>query len=160
MQKLRVIPLGGLGEIGKNMTVFEYGNNAIIVDAGLMFPEGDHLGIDYIIPDMGYLIEHRERLNIHGIIVTHGHEDHTGAIKHVMDIVDAPIFATPLTIGLLKNKLKEARKSSTELITIQAGDVIKRGPFEVETFHVTHSIPDCIGIAIRTPVGLVVHTGD
>lgn len=160
MQRVRVIPLGGLGEIGKNMSVFEYGNNAIIVDAGLMFPEGDHLGIDYIIPDMGYLIEHRSRLTIHGIFVTHGHEDHTGAIRHVLDVVNAPIFATPLTCGLLNNKIKEARISTAKLNTIRAGDVIKRGPFEVEAFHVCHSIPDCVGFAIRTPVGLMVHTGD
>jgi ribonuclease J len=160
MQRVRVIPLGGLGEIGKNMSVFEYGNNAIIVDAGLMFPEGDHLGIDYIIPDMGYLVEHRARLNIHGIFVTHGHEDHTGAIRHVLDVVDAPIFATALTCGLLNNKIKEARINHANLVTIKAGDTIKRGPFEVEAFHVCHSIPDCVGFAIRTPVGLMVHTGD
>lgn len=159
MQKLRVIPLGGLGEIGKNMCVFEYGNHAIIIDGGLMFPEGDHLGIDYIIPDMGYLVENRQRLTIHGIFITHGHEDHIGAIKHVVDVVDAPILATPLTMGLIKNKLKEAKKTFKSHV-FQAGDIIKRGPFEVEAFHVTHSIPDCVGFGIRTPVGLVVFTGD
>ncbi|MFP4322011.1 MAG: ribonuclease J [Anaerolineales bacterium] len=162
MQTLRVIPLGGLGEIGKNMMVIEYGNNAMIIDTGLMFPEGDHLGIDYIIPDMGYLQEHRKRLMIHGIFITHGHEDHTGAIKHVLDVVgdDVTIFATPLTMGLLNNKLKEARKTQVKTTVFNAGEVIKRGPFEVEAFHVTHSIPDCVGFGIRTPVGLIVHTGD
>jgi ribonuclease J len=159
MQKLRVIPLGGLGEIGKNMTVFEYGDNAIIVDAGIMFPEEDHLGIDYIIPDMGYLIENKDRLTFHGIFITHGHEDHTGAINHLLDIVDAPIFGTALTCGLIEVKLKNGKKKAKTKV-IKAGDVVKRGPFEVESFHVCHSIPDGVGFGIRTPVGLVVHTGD
>jgi ribonuclease J len=160
MHKLRVIPLGGCGEIGKNMTLFEYNNQVILVDAGIMFPENDHLGIDYIIPDMGYVMENLNRLKIVGIIVTHGHEDHTGAIGHVMEIVDAPIYATPLTAGILKLKLKEAKQHHAKVNVIQAGDKFKLGVFEIETFHVTHSIPDCVGLGIRTPVGLVVHTGD
>jgi len=160
MQKLRVIPLGGAGEIGKNMTVFEYDNKAIIVDAGLMFPENDHFGIDYIIPDMGYLIDNKDRLNVLGIFVTHGHEDHTGAIRHLVEVVNAPIYATPLTCGLLRVKLRDVGKTASLLNVMQAGQTIKKGPFTVESFHVTHSIPDCVGFAIRTPVGLVVHTGD
>lgn len=156
---LRIIPLGGSGEIGKNMLVFEYNNHAIVVDAGLMFPEGDHLGVDYIIPDIGYLTNNRDRLTLHGIFITHGHEDHIGAIKHVSDALDVPIFATPLTIGLIKNKLREAKKTP-KMNIIRAGDTIKRGPFEIEPFRVSHSIPDCVGFGIRTPAGLVVHTGD
>ncbi|NJL93352.1 MAG: ribonuclease J [Anaerolineae bacterium] len=160
MQKLRVIPLGGLGEIGKNMMVIEYGNNAIIIDAGLMFPESDMLGVDYIIPDMRYLLDNRDRLNIHGIFITHGHEDHTGAIHHLLDVVDAPIFATPLTAGLLEVKLRQNKRTTGKLTTFKAGEVIKRGPFEMQSFHVCHSIPDCVGFGIKTPVGLIVHTGD
>lgn len=160
MQKLRVIPLGGLGEIGKNMTVFEYGDNAIIVDTGLMFPEGDHLGVDYIIPDMGYLFEHQKRLKIHGIFITHGHEDHTGAIHHVLEHFNAPIYGTALTCGLIEVKLKQAKMKATKINVFKAGDIIKLGPFEIESFHVCHSIPDGVGFGIRTPVGLVVHTGD
>ncbi len=160
MQKLRVIPLGGLGEIGKNMTVFEYGDNAIIVDTGLMFPEGDHLGVDYIIPDMGYLFEHQNRLKIHGIFITHGHEDHTGAIHHVLEHFNAPVYGTALTCGLIEVKLKQAKLKGVRINVFKAGDVIKVGPFEVESFHVCHSIPDGVGFGIRTPVGLVVHTGD
>lgn len=159
MKKLRVIPLGGLGEIGKNMTLFEYNNQGIIIDAGIMFPEGDHLGIDYIIPDMGYLKDNLDRLTIHGIFVTHGHEDHTGAINHVLDVVEAPIFGTALTCGLLKNKITEAGRKAN-INVINAGDVVRRGAFELEAFHVCHSIPDCVGFGIRTPVGLVVFTGD
>jgi len=160
MHKLRVIPLGGLGEIGKNMTVFEYNNNAIILDAGIMFPESDMLGVDYIIPDMGYLVNNRDRLKIHGIFITHGHEDHTGAIVHVMNQVDAPIYGTALTCGLLEIKLKNGRVGNAKLNVFKAGDKIKVGPFEMESFHVCHSIPDGVGFGIRTPVGLVVHTGD
>jgi ribonuclease J len=160
MSTLKVIPLGGLGEIGKNMMLIEYGNDAVIIDAGLMFPEGDHLGVDYIIPDMGYLLQNRDRLTMQGIFVTHGHEDHTGAISHLLDVIDAPIFATALTCGLLKVKLNKGKHNSAELNVIKAGDVIRCGPFEVESFHVCHSIPDGVGFGVRTPVGLIVHTGD
>jgi ribonuclease J len=156
---LRIIPLGGSGEIGKNMLLFEYNNHGIVVDAGLMFPEGDHLGVDYIIPDFGYITNNRNRLTIHGLFITHGHEDHIGAIKHVAEALEAPIFATPLTMGLIKNKLRDLKKTP-KMNIIRAGDTIKRGPFEVEAFRVTHSIPDCLGFGIRTPAGLVVHTGD
>ncbi|MCL4877674.1 MAG: ribonuclease J [Anaerolineae bacterium] len=160
MKQLRVIPLGGLGEIGKNMTVFEYGDDAIILDTGIMFPEGDHLGVDYIIPDMGYLFEHQNRLKIHGIFITHGHEDHTGAIHHVLEHFDAPVYGTALTCGLIEVKLKQAKMRSVKINVFRAGDTIKAGPFELESFHVCHSIPDGVGFGIRTPVGLIVHTGD
>ncbi len=158
-QKLRIIPLGGLGEVGKNMMAYEFGENILIVDTGMMFPENDMLGIDYIIPDFQYVLDKRQ--NVRGIIVTHGHEDHTGAIKHVLEEIDVPIYATPLTRGLLEVKLaREGVLSKARLETVHAGDAIQVGPFKVEFFHVSHSIPDCVGLGITTPAGLVIHTGD
>ncbi len=159
--KLRIIPLGGLGEIGKNMTVFEMGNDAIIVDTGIMFPANDMHGVDYIIPDFRYLTE-RTDLKIHGILYTHGHEDHTGAIGHVIEMLPGvPVYATQLTSALLKVKLRDARVSDkTQVHVFEAGDILNVGPFKVESFHVCHSIPDCVGFAINTPYGLIVHSGD
>ncbi len=159
--KLRIIPIGGLGEIGKNMTVFELGRDAIIIDTGIMFPANDMLGVDYIIPDFRYLLERRD-LHIHGIFFTHGHEDHTGAVAHVVDAFrGVPIYATPLTAGLLEVKLRDAGLiNETKINVFKAGDVLKAGPFKLESFHVTHSIPDCVGFGINTPHGLIVHTGD
>jgi ribonuclease J len=157
--KLRIIPLGGLGEVGKNMMVYEYGQNILIVDAGLMFPENDMLGIDYIIPDFQYLLDKRDW--VRGVVITHGHEDHTGAISHLMERINAPIYATPLTRGLVEAKLsRNGGISKVHLNTIQAGDTAWIGPFQVEFFHVCHSIPDGIGLGISTPAGLVIHTGD
>ncbi len=157
--KLRIIPLGGLGEIGKNMMAYEYEENLLVVDAGLMFPENDMLGIDYIIPDFQYLLANRER--VRGIIVTHGHEDHTGAIHHLLERIRVPIYATPLTRGLLEAKLaRGGLLNQLQLNTIRAGDAIHIGPFKVEFFHVCHSIPDGVGLGITTPAGLVIHTGD
>ena len=156
--KLRIIPLGGLGEVGKNMMAYEYGDNLLVVDAGLMFPENDMLGIDYIIPDFQYLIDNRDK--VRGIIVTHGHEDHTGAISHLLEHVQAPIYATPLTRGLLEVKLSRRGLSGARMNTVQAGETVQIGPFQVEFFHVCHSIPDGVGLGITTPAGLVVHTGD
>ncbi len=157
---LQVIPLGGLGEIGKNMTAFQYGKDVLIVDAGLMFPENDMLGIDYIIPDFRYLTEQRG-LRVRGIVITHGHEDHTGAIQHVVSALPAPIYATPLTAGLLEVKLRQARLlDRVSLNVFEAGDKLDLSPFGIETFHVCHSIPDCVGLGVNTPVGLFVHTGD
>lgn len=156
---LRIVPLGGLGEIGKNMMVLEYDRNILIVDTGLMFPENDMWGVDYIIPDLSYL---KDKHNlVRGIVVTHGHEDHTGAISHVVGEIDAPIYATPLTRGLLEKKLRRDKLyDSTKLHTVRSGDNVSIGPFEVEFFHVCHSIPDTVGLGITTPVGLVVHSGD
>jgi ribonuclease J len=158
-KKLRIVPLGGLGEVGKNMMSIEYGENILVVDSGIMFPENDMLGIDYIIPDFRYLLDKKDR--VRAIVVTHGHEDHTGAIRHVMEEIRAPIYATGLTRGLLEVKLSRGGMlDSVEMNTINAGDVLKVGPFEIETYHVCHSIPDAIGLGITTPAGLIVHSGD
>jgi ribonuclease J len=158
-KKFKIIPLGGLGEVGKNMMAYEYGENILVVDAGLMFPENDMLGIDYIIPDFQYLLENRQK--VRGVIVTHGHEDHTGAIHHLLEQINVPIYATPLTRGLLEVKLSRGGLlSEVQLNTIQAGESVQIGPFKVEFFHVCHSIPDGVGLGITTPAGLVVHTGD
>ena len=155
---LKIIPLGGLGEVGKNMLVLEYDRQILVVDAGLMFPENDMLGIDLVIPDFGYL---RDKTDwVRGIVITHGHEDHTGALPYVLQHIHAPIYATKLTRGLIEVKLSEHQLHDTDLHTIQPGDEITLGPFSVEFFHVCHSIPDGVGLAIETPVGLVVHSGD
>jgi ribonuclease J len=156
---LRLVPLGGLGEVGKNMMAVEYGENILVIDTGLMFPENDMLGIDYIIPDFHYLLDKKSR--VRGIIVTHGHEDHTGAIRHVLEEIEAPIYATRLTQGLLESKLsRNGLLGKADLRTIHAGDQVPIGPFNVEFFHVCHSIPDGVGLGIGTPAGLIVHSGD
>ena len=156
---LKIIPLGGLGEVGANMMVYEYDGQILLVDTGLMFPENDMLGIDYIIPDISYLRSRRNKVK--GIVITHGHEDHTGAIHHVLEEIQAPIYATPLTRGLLEVKLaKNGLAAKAKIETIHAGDSRKIGPFKVDFFHVCHSIPDAVGLGIDCPAGLVVHTGD
>lgn len=158
-KKLRIIPLGGLGEVGKNMMAYEYDDRILIVDTGLMFPENDMLGIDYIIPDFSYLMDKKDKVD--GIVITHGHEDHTGAIHHVLQEINAPIYATPLTRGLVEMKLgRNGLASRAVLNTVHAGDKVQIGPFSVEFFHVCHSIPDGVGLGITTPLGLIVHSGD
>jgi len=158
-KKIRIVPLGGLGEVGKNMMAVEYGEDILVIDAGLMFPENDMLGIDYIIPDFQYLLDKRQR--VCGIIVTHGHEDHTGAIHHLLEQINAPIYATPLTRGLVELKLSRGGLlSQVNLNTVQAGESAQIGPFKVEFFHVCHSIPDGVGLGIDTPAGLIIHSGD
>jgi ribonuclease J len=158
-KKLRIIPLGGLGEVGKNMMVYEYQNQYLIVDAGMMFPENDMLGIDYIIPDFEYLLDKAKQ--VVGIVITHGHEDHIGAIRHVIEQIPAPIFATPLTLGLIEVKLaRNGLANKADLRRVQAGETVQIGPFKVEFIHVCHSIPDGVGLGITTPAGLVIHTGD
>jgi len=158
-KELKIIPLGGLGEVGRNMMVYEYDRQILVVDAGLMFPENDMLGIDYIIPDITYLVQNREKIK--GIVITHGHEDHTGAIRHLMEEISAPIYATPLTRGLIEAKLaRNGLSSKVNLITVKAGESVQIGVFKVDFFHVCHSIPDGVGLGIETPAGLIVHSGD
>ena len=157
--KLKVISLGGLQEIGKNMTVFEYDNDIIIVDCGLAFPEDDMLGIDLVIPDISYLVKNMDR--IRGIVLTHGHEDHIGALPYVLKEINVPVFGTLLTLGLLENKLKEhGINKLVTLHTVVPGEMVKLGQFKVEFIHTNHSIADAVALATTTPVGVVVHTGD
>ena len=156
--RLHIIALGGLGEIGRNMLVFEYDDDLMIVDAGLMFPENDMLGIDVVLPDMSYVFQRSDR--VRGIIITHGHEDHIGALPYLLERVQAPVYATALTRGLIEAKLPDAQVRTADMHTVASGDQIAVGAFIVECFHVSHSIPDCIGLAIHTPLGVVVHSGD
>ena len=158
-QKLRIIPLGGLGEIGKNMMAIEFANDIIVIDAGLMFPEEDMLGVDLVIPDINYLLERREKLR--GIIITHGHEDHIGALPYILPQLDVPVYGAKLTKGLISVKLKEHRDAKkATLKTIQSGVKFTLGNFKIEPFSVCHSIPDALGFVIHTPIGIVVHSGD
>ncbi len=156
---LRVIPLGGLGEIGKNMMLVEYGDAILIVDCGLMFPDETHHGVDIVIPDAQYVLDRRE--NVVGVVITHGHEDHIGALPHILPELRAPVYGTALTIGLVSVKLRESRQlRGVALETIEPGDTFQLGPFDVTLFRVNHSIPDATGVIISTPVGTIVHTGD
>ncbi len=158
-EKLKIIPLGGLNEIGKNMTVYEYGGELIVIDCGMAFPEEDMYGIDCVIPDVSYLVKNKNRLR--GLFITHGHEDHIGAIPYVLKQVNLPIYCTRLTAGLIKLKLQEhGLINSVKLITVEAGQSIKAGKFQVEFIHVNHSIADSVAFAIHTKMGTVVHTGD
>ena len=158
-EKLKIISLGGLNEIGKNLTVYEYGNDIVVVDCGMGFPDDDMYGIDVVIPDVTYLIKNQQK--IRGIFITHGHEDHIGALPYVLRSVNAPIYATRMSAGLIKLKLEEHRlMDKTKLFTCEAGDVVKAGKFSVEFIHVNHSIADAVAFAIKCPVGTCVHTGD
>ena len=158
-EKLKIISLGGLNEIGKNLTVYEYGGDIIVVDCGMGFPDDDMYGIDVVIPDVSYLIKNQSK--IRGIFITHGHEDHIGALPYVLRSINAPIYATRMSMGLIRLKLEEHRLlSKTKLITCEAGDVVKAGKFSVEFIHVNHSIADSVAFAIHTGLGTVVHTGD
>ena len=159
MAKLKIIPLGGLGEIGKNLTVYEYGQDIVVVDCGLGFPDEELYGVDVVIPDIAYLKQNKDR--IRGIVITHGHEDHIGALPYVMRELDVPIYATPLTAGIIELKLEEHDLLyNTQIFTKRAGDKFRLGCFEIEFIHVNHSIADSVALAIRTPVGVVIHTGD
>ena len=158
-EKLKIISLGGLDEIGKNLTVYEFGNDIIIVDMGMGFPGDDMYGIDVVIPDISYLIKNAGK--IRAIFLTHGHEDHIGALPYVLRSINAPIYATRMTAGLVRLKLEEHRLADkVKLITCEAGETVRAGRFGVEFIHVNHSIADAVGFAIKTPVGTVVHTGD
>ncbi|MDA8096594.1 MAG: ribonuclease J [Desulforudis sp.] len=157
--KLQIIPLGGLGEIGKNLTVVRYGNDIILIDCGLAFPEEEMLGIDVVIPDIGYLLDHRDL--VRAILLTHGHEDHIGALPYVLPQINVPVYGTKLTLGLLGGKLKEADfEDQAVLCPVKPRDIVELGPFRVEFIRVSHSVPDAVGIAIQTPLGTIIHTGD
>ncbi len=158
-EKLKIISLGGLNEIGKNLMVYEYGNDIVLVDVGMGFPDDDMYGIDVVIPDYTYLIKNQEK--IRAIFLTHGHEDHIGSIPYLLRSINAPIYATRMTAGLVRLKLEEHRLlAKTKLVTCEAGEVVKAGKFSVEFIRVNHSIADAVGFAIRTPVGVCIHTGD
>ncbi len=158
-KKIMLIPLGGLGEIGKNMMALRYGDEIMVIDAGLMFPEDEMLGIDIVIPDFTYLVENKDMVK--GFVLTHGHEDHIGALPYVLKELDVPVYGTKLTLALLQGKLKEHGISAKNLITIRPRDTIKLGEsFVIKIIKVSHSIPDAIGMAVHTPVGIVLHTGD
>jgi len=156
--KLKIIPLGGLGEIGKNMTVIEYGTNIIVVDCGMSFPEDEMLGIDIVIPDITYLIKNQDKIK--GICLTHGHEDHIGSLPYLLKKINVPIYGTKLTLGLVENKLLEHKIEDAELNRVEAGQTINLGCFKVTFIRSNHSIPDAVSFAIDTPIGMVVHTGD
>jgi ribonuclease J len=156
---LRIIPLGGVGEIGKNMYVFEYGDDIVVIDCGLMFPDEDMFGIDLVVPDVTYLKEQRDK--VRAFLITHAHEDHVGGLPYVLpEFPGVPVYASTLARGLLGNKIKEHKLRNNPLRALDPGDELRIGPFDVIPFRVGHSIPDAMGIALRTPVGVVVHTGD
>ncbi len=157
-QKLQIIPLGGLGEIGKNMTVIRCGDEMIIVDAGLMFPENEMLGVDLVIPDISYVIENEKCLK--AIVLTHGHEDHIGALPYILKRLSVPVYGTKLTLGILEGRLKENGVDCGNLHAVVPGEIIMLGCFSVGFIRVNHSIPDSVGLSIKTPVGMIVHTGD
>lgn len=157
--KVKIVPLGGLGEIGLNMMVFEYGDTMMIVDAGLMFPEDYMLGIDYVIPDLEYI--RRRKSDVLGVVLTHAHEDHIGALPFLLREIDAPVFGTPFTLGVVRHKLEEYElPGSVSFHDIHPGDMFRLGDFEIEAIRVSHSVVDCIGLSVRTPLGQFVHTGD
>ena len=156
--KLKIIPLGGLGEIGKNMTIIRYGDEMIMIDAGLMFPENDMLGIDLVIPDISYVLENKNCLK--AIILTHGHEDHIGALPYILKKLTVPVYGTKLTLGILSGRLKEDGVECKNLRAVSGGEIVMIGCFSVGFIRVNHSIPDSVGLSIKTPVGMIVHTGD
>lgn len=159
LKKLRVIPLGGLGEIGKNLTVLEYSDNILIVDCGIGFPDDDMLGVDLVVPDFTYLVNNKEKIK--GVVITHGHEDHVGAVPYLLQKINVPVYATRLTLGILERKLQEHSLDFVpQLNCVNAGEKINLGVFEVEFIRVNHSIADAVCLAIRTPIGIVVHSGD
>src|SRR5262245_4950216 len=154
---LEVVPLGGLGEFGMNMMALSWGETTILVDAGVMFPDADLLGVDRIIPDLTYL---QQKGRVSALVLTHGHEDHIGGVPHVVPLVNGPIYGTALTLALVEPKLLEHGIQGARLETVRPGNQISVGPFTIEFIRVTHSMPDCVALAIHTPVGVIVHTGD
>ena len=159
VDKLQIIPLGGIGEIGKNIFVVNYNEEIIVLDAGLAFPEEEMLGVDIVIPDITYLLENKDKIK--AILLSHGHEDHIGALPYILPKINVPIYGTRLTIGLLKVKLEEfGLHQSTVLSEISAGEEIKIGSFRIQSFATNHSIPDSVGFVLKTPAGNVVYTSD
>lgn len=156
--RLNIIPLGGLGEVGKNMMAIRYQDTIVVIDAGLMFPEDELLGIDVVIPDISFLVENRDKVK--AILLTHGHEDHVGALPYVLKEINPPIYGSKLTLGIVEGKLKELNFDNVQMHIMRPRDSIKVGPLEIEFFRVSHSIPDAMGIAIHTPLGIIFHTGD
>ena len=158
-EKIKVIPLGGLGEVAKNITVIEYGEEIIVVDCGMTFPDSEMYGIDVVIPDVTYLVNNKERVK--GFFITHGHEDHIGAIPYILNQINVPVYATNLTIGLIQNKLEEHKMLDVvDLNVVKPGDIIELEKLKVEFIRNTHSIADSCSLAIFTPVGIILHTGD
>ena len=156
---LEIVPLGGLGEFGMNMMALSWGDTTILVDAGVMFPDPDQLGVDLIIPDMSFVEDRRNEVK--ALVLTHGHEDHIGAVPHLMPLFDGPVYGTPMTLALLEPKFEEHQiEAADRLKTVNAGQTVTVGPFTIEFIRVTHSMPDCVALAITTPVGVIVHTGD
>src|SRR5580700_10917070 len=159
MSKLQVIPLGGLGEFGMNIMALRYGDDIIVIDCGMMFPEAELLGVDIVTPDLTYLIENRE--HVRALFLTHGHEDHIGAVPYFLAEFDVPVYGTPFTLALVERRLDEHEiPGEPQLRKVRAGQIVEAGPFKVEFIHVTHSVVDCVALAITTPLGVVIHTGD
>jgi ribonuclease J len=157
-RKLQVIPLGGLGEFGMNSMALRYGDDIIVVDAGMMFPEAEQLGVDIVTPDFAYLEENRE--HVRGLVLTHGHEDHIGAVPFLLSEVDVPVYGTAFTLALVERRLDEHDIGNARLNVVAPGEKIDLGPFQVEFIHVTHSIVSAVALAITTPLGVIIHTGD
>ena len=157
--KLQIVPLGGLGEFGMNCMAVRWGDDIIVVDAGLMFPETELLGVDIVVPDISYLTENRQR--VRGIILTHGHEDHIGALPWILSELNVPVWGTEFTLAYVEDKLEEHRLlDDSDLREIRAGERFQVGPFTIHALQVTHSLVDCVALAIHTPLGVVIHTGD
>ncbi len=158
-QKLHVIPLGGLGEFGMNMTAIRYGDDIVIVDCGMMFPESELLGVDLVMPDLTYLKEHQA--SIRALVLTHGHEDHIGAVPYFLSEIDVPVYGTAFTLALVERRLEEYRlEEEPRLIPVKPKQIVEIGPFKIEFIHVTHSIVSAVALAITTPLGVIIHTGD
>src|SRR5262245_40394674 len=158
-QKLQVIPLGGLGEFGMNMTAIRYGDDIIVIDCGMMFPEPELLGVDLVMPDLTYLLENREHLR--GVILTHGHEDHIGAVPYFLTEMDVPVYGTAFTLALVERRLEEYElEKEPRLIPIKPRQVLELGPFRIEFVHVTHSIVSAVALEITTPLDVIIQTGD